>query len=154
MEPTLIEDDRVLISSLFYKPKQNDIIIIDSSKLDKLIVKRTVALSGQSVNIDFESGIVYVDGKALNEQLYKLNADGTAPELKADHFVNTLTTQNMGAFKDYPVTVPEGYVFVLGDNRNRSKDSKHLELGFVPEDEIVGKVMLRIYPFSNFGFVK
>ena len=57
----------------------------------------------------------------------------------------------MGAFDSYPVTVPEDCIFVLGDNRNRSKDSKHAELGFVPEDEVVGKVVFRIYPFSSFG---
>lgn len=153
MEPTLIEDDRVVITPLFYEPKRNDIIIVDSSKLDKLIVKRVIGVSGDSVNIDFEKGIVSVNGTPVDEQLYKPDDEGNSPKLTADHFVNTLTTQNMGAFDTYPVNVPEGFVFVLGDNRNRSKDSKHSELGFVPEEEIVGKVIMRIYPFSHFGFV-
>lgn len=151
MEPTLIEKDRVVISPLFYTPKQNDIVIVKSKSLDKLIVKRVVAVGGQSVNIDFEEGIVYVDGEPLDEQLYEPDENGNAPVLHADHFVNTLTTANMGAFDSYPVTVPEDCIFVLGDNRNRSKDSKHAELGFVPEDEVVGKVVFRIYPFSSFG---
>ena len=69
MEPTLTEKDRVVISPLFYTPEQNDIIIVNSSKLDKLIVKRVVALEGQSVDIDFEKGIVSVDGEPLDEQL-------------------------------------------------------------------------------------
>ena len=153
MEPTLTEKDRVVISPLFYTPEQNDIIIVDSSKLDKLIVKRVVALEGQSVDIDFEKGIVSVDGQPLDEQLYIVGENGEKPELKADHFVNTLTTYDMGAFESYPVTVPQGCVFVLGDNRNRSKDSKHIELGFVPEEEIVGKVIFRISPLSKFGTV-
>lgn len=151
MEPTLVENDRVVISPLFYTPKPNDIIIVDSKNLDKLIVKRVIAVEGQSVDINFEEGIVYVDGKPVDEQLYEPDENGNAPELRADHFVNTLTTANMGAFPSYPVTVPENCIFVLGDNRNRSKDSKHAELGFVPEDEVVGKVVLRIYPFSSFG---
>lgn len=154
MEPTLKEKDRVVISSLFYTPEQNDIVIVDSKNLDKLIVKRIIALEGQSVNIDFNEGIVYVDGKPVDEQLYVPSEDGSEPELQADHFVNTLTTSDMGAFSSYPVTVPENCVFVLGDNRNRSKDSKHSELGFVPEDEIVGRVIFRIAPFSKFGTVK
>lgn len=154
MEPTLRENDRVIISPLFYTPEQNDIIIVDSSSLNKLIVKRVVALEGQSVNIDFNEGIVYVDGEPLDEQLYEPGEDGSEPELHADHFVNTLTTADMGAFESYPVTVPENCVFVLGDNRNRSKDSKHSELGFVSDKEIVGKVVFRISPFSKFGKVK
>ena len=153
MEPTLTEKDRVVISPLFYTPEQNDIIIVNSSKLDKLIVKRVVALEGQSVDIDFEKGIVSVDGEPLDEQLYIVGENGEKPELKADHFVNTLTTYDMGAFESYPVTVPQGCVFVLGDNRNRSMDSKHIELGFVPEEEIVGKVIFRISPLSKFGTV-
>ncbi|MDO5559144.1 MAG: signal peptidase I [Oscillospiraceae bacterium] len=154
MLPTLHDDDRVVISSLFYELKQNDIVIVDSSALDKLIVKRVIGMSGQSVDIDFETGIVSVDGTPLDEQLYVSGSDGSEPELTADHFVNTLTTINMGAFDTYPVIVPQGYVFVLGDNRNQSKDSKHAELGFVPEDEIVGKVVYRIFPFDKLGTVK
>lgn len=154
MEPTLHENERVLISSLMYKAEHNDIVIVDSSALKKLIVKRIIGLPGDSVDIDFESGIVSVNGVPVDEQLYEPGADGSEPKLTADHFVNTLTTQNMGAFDSYPVKVPEGYVFVLGDNRNRSKDSKHSELGLVPQEEVSGEVILRIYPFSSFGFVK
>ncbi len=154
MEPTLKEKDRVVISPLFYTPEQNDIVVVNSSRLEKLIVKRIVALEGQSVNIDFEKGIVSVDGTPLDEQLYVPGENGSEPVLKAGHFVNTLTTADMGAFESYPVTVPEGCVFVLGDNRNRSKDSKHPELGFVPENEIVGKVVFRLSPVSKFGTVK
>ena len=149
MEPTLLDKDRVVISPLLYEPKQNDIVIVNSSALDKLIVKRVIALGGQTVDIDFENGIVYVDGEPVDEQLY---VEGE--ELKAHHFVNTLTTENMQAFEEYPIEVPEGSIFVLGDNRNRSKDSKHSELGFVPEEEVVGKVVMRIYPLSKFGFIK
>lgn len=154
MEPTLHEADRVLMQPMFYSLEQNDIVIINSSKLEKLIVKRIIALEGQTVDIDFSEGIVYVDGKPLDEQVYETDDEGNSLLLTADHFVNTLTTTDMGAFESYPVTVPEGYVFVLGDNRNISKDSKHVDLGFVPVEEILGEVVMRIYPRSDFGLVK
>ncbi len=160
MEPTLHNEDRVIISPLFYKPKQNDIIIVDSDVLNKLLVKRVVAVGGQTVKIDFKSGIVYVDGVAMDEQLYVEEPDGSKPELKADHFVNTLTTDStacvIGEYSSlegdiYTVMVPEEHIFVLGDNRNVSKDSK--QLGPVHEDEIMGKVVMRIHPFIDFGFL-
>lgn len=150
MEPTLTEGDRLIVLPLCYTPEQNDVVVIDSTKLEKPIVKRIVALEGQSVDIDFEKGIVSVDGKELDEQLYVPGENGESPELEAHHFVNSLTTIDMGAFDSYPVTVPENCVFVLGDNRNRSKDSKHAELGFVPEEEIMGKAIMIAYPFSRF----
>ncbi|MDO5560639.1 MAG: signal peptidase I [Oscillospiraceae bacterium] len=144
MEPTLHEEDRLISTKILYTPKQEDIIIIDSGKLQKKIVKRVVATEGQVVDIDFETGKVYVDGCELNEQLYSKGA-----ELTADYFVNTLTTRNMGAFDSYPLTVPEGYIFVLGDNRNSSLDSKSGMLGFVPTDEVLGKVLMRVRPLSD-----
>lgn len=161
MLPTLKNNDRVIVIPFFSEIKQNDIVIVDTPKLTdektgkpgKLIVKRVIATEGQTVDIDFETGIVTVDGAALNEQLYVPNPDGSEPELKADHFVNTLTTINMGAFDKYPVTVEKGKLFVLGDNRNESKDSKHSALGFIPEEEVVGKVVFRVYPFNKLGFI-
>lgn len=161
MLPTLKDNDRVIVIPFVSEIKQNDIVIVNTPKLTdektgkpgKLIVKRVIATEGQTVDIDFDKGIVTVDGVELDEQLYVQNPDGSSPELKADHFVNTLTTINMGAFEKYPVTVEQGKVFVLGDNRNESKDSKHSALGFIPEEEIVGKVVFRVYPFNKFGFI-
>ncbi len=161
MLPTLKNNDRVIVVPFVSEIKQNDIVIVDTPKLKnektgkpgKLIVKRVIATEGQTVDIDFEKGIVTVDGVELNEQLYVPGPDGSEPELKADHFVNTLTTIDMGAFESYPVTVEKGKIFVLGDNRNESKDSKHSALGFIPEEEVVGKVVFRVYPFNKFGFI-
>lgn len=161
MLPTLKDNDRVIVLPFVSQIKQNDIVIVDTPKLTdektgkpgKLIVKRVIATEGQTVDIDFEKGIVSVDGVELDEQLYVPNPDGSSPELKADHFVNTLTTINMGAFENYPVKVEKGKVFVLGDNRNESKDSKHSALGFIPEEEVIGKVVFRVYPFNKIGFV-
>lgn len=144
MEPTYFECDQLISTRIGYTPKDNDVVIIKSKKLGKEIVKRVIATEGQTVDIDFVNGIVSVDGKEVDEQLYSKGA-----KLEADHFVNTLTTNDMKAFDSYPVTVPESCVFVLGDNRNISLDSKHSQLGFVPNDEVEGKVIFKLPKFFS-----
>lgn len=151
MLPTLEDGDRLIVSRMDKTLETGDILILDSlhaylfdgagelyaaEGLGKNIVKRLIAQGGQEVNIDFEAGVVYVDGEALDEP-----------------YTSTLTTRDNRAFT-YPFVVPEGYVFVLGDNRYVSKDSRHPEVGLVSEDEIVGRVLLRISPFPKFGTVE
>jgi signal peptidase I len=103
--------------------------------LNKRIVKRVIATGGQEVKINFENGDVLVDGKLLDEP-----------------YIKNLTNLDENAFK-YPFVVPEGYVFVLGDNRAMSKDSRHPNVGLVQEDYIIGKIIFRIFPFDKIGFV-
>lgn len=151
MSPTLSDSDQLFVLDAFYKPTQGDVVIIDNKTaalldengnvtektgLDCRIVKRIIALGGDTVDIDFEKGVVTVNGKALEEK-----------------YISEPTTRDEGAF-EYPLTVPGGYAFVLGDNRNISKDSRHEDVGLVPEDEIIGKVILRYYPFGSFGTVE
>ncbi len=135
MLPTLVDKDRLIVSYLFYTPKNGDIVIVnnDNPALEKVIVKRVIATEGQTVDIDFDNGEVKVDGKVLQED-----------------YINNLTLLDEGGHS-YPVTVPENCVFVMGDNRQNSLDSRDSRVGFVPEDEILGKVSLRIFPFSRFG---
>lgn len=150
MVPTLVNGDRLIISELGYTPQQGDVVIINARKsyqldfaqqvvesegLNKLIVKRIIALGGQKVDIDFNTGTVTVDDQVLQEG-----------------YINTLTTRDEGGMQ-FPVVVPEGYVFVLGDNRDISKDSRHPNVGFVPESEIMGKALLRVFPLDKFGKV-
>ena len=133
MEQTLIEGDRLIISNLFYTPKYGDIVVLrkDTFK-DEPIIKRVIATEGQTVDIDFETGVVYVDGAALDEP-----------------YANTPTTLRED-FED-PVTVPEGSVFVMGDNRNRSTDSRTESIGCVDTRYIIGRAVFRIYPFNKIG---
>jgi len=152
MSNTLFEGDRLIVTSWYKKPVQGDIVVIkadhattldregnivESKGIGGYIVKRIIAKEGQSVDIDFERGIVSVDGKNLDES-----------------YTNGLTHRDDGAFTgSYPVTVPEGYVFVLGDNRTESEDSRSYRLGFVSEGDIEGKVVFRFSPLKSFGFV-
>ena len=135
MVDTLHEGDRIIISNLFYTPKQGDIVVLRKESLRAdAIVKRVIAVEGQTVDIDFENGIVYVDGEVLDEPyIYE-------PTLTAEDF-------------DGEVTVPEGCVFCMGDNRNGSTDSRDSRVGMIDTREILGRVLLRVFPFNVFGFV-
>lgn len=168
MEPTLFGGDRLIVTKIGYKPKQGDIVILDSTyekrgeyyqeeaaadgksvdwwykltnymKLpqnlkSKYYVKRVIALEGQTV--DIKDGHVIVDGEVLDEPYY----DGI--------------TNIMDPTVDYPITIEEDHVFVMGDNRPRSLDSRDSSLGQVPSKAFIGKSQFRIWPFNSFGPTK
>ena len=153
MLPTLQNEDRLLVSQLQNRPSSGDIIVINaddavllsesgslyaSEGLHKSIVKRVVAVGGQTLDISSEEGIVYINGIPQKE-LYT----NSVTQLPA-----------LGNAFEYPFTVPEGFVFVMGDNRDISLDSRYVNVGLVPENEIEGKVLLRLYPLENIGTVK
>ena len=136
MLPTLEEHDQLLVSRLFYKPEQGDVVIISKSSFrDYPIVKRIIAVEGQVLDIDSQTGTVTVDGKVLEEP-----------------YLNPGITQAVNM--EFPVTIPDGCVFVMGDNRMESDDSRNTQLGFVEEGYIQGKVLFRYRPLSRFGRVE
>lgn len=135
MFPTLNHNDRVILSSAFYEPKYGDIVVITQENgFHKPLIKRVIATEGQTLDIDFEAGKVYIDGTELNEPYI---AEPTHDE-----------EDSAGLF---PMVIPEGKVFCMGDNRNGSTDSRSNMVGLIDEENIMGKVHLRIYPITDFG---
>ena len=136
MNPTLYNGDKMLVSHLFYKPKAGDVVVFKSDTYDpnKALVKRIIATGGQEINIDFATGTVYIDGEAIEED-----------------YIAEITKNKLDFIG--PKTVPEGCVFVMGDNRNKSTDSRKSEIGMVDERTILGKVYCVIFPLEELGFV-
>ena len=136
MKMTLLDGDYLLlISNLFYRePEKGDVVVVSKQDYDngKPIVKRVIATEGQIVDMDFANGIVYVDGLPLEED-----------------YINTPTNLDEGSV--FPQIVEENHVFVMGDNRNNSKDSRSLEIGQVDKREVLGKVALLMVPGTDHG---
>lgn len=136
MMNTLQDLDKVLVTGLNYEPQVGDVVVISHGvELDKPLVKRVIAVGGQTVDIDFETGEVIVDGVVIDEP-----------------YINGET--KVSADVEFPLTVTEGTVFVLGDNRPISKDSRYSDVGLIDVENIIGKVQLRVYPFDSFGKVE
>lgn len=133
MLPTLETGDRLIATRMFYTPSGGDIVVItDHNDRHIPLVKRVIATEGQTIDIDFEQGRVYVDGAELDEP-----------------YINEPTLS--GAGWDYPLTVPEGCVFVMGDNRNNSWDSRFEGVGMLDQRYILGKVVYRLTPYDKMG---
>lgn len=136
MYPTLMQGDRLLVSDLGYEPAMGDIVIICKKTFrESPVVKRVIAVGGQTVDIDFETHEVFVDGRKLDEP-----------------YINEPTARSYDV--TFPLTVPEGSVFVMGDNRNASDDSRDSALGCVDTRYIQGKVIWRYWPLGSFGAVR
>ena len=138
MMPTLHNRDMLLLQSIGYSPEQGDVVVLSTKNFRNgaPIVKRIIAVGGQTVDIDYETNTVYVDGVALDEP-YILETMRALPESFATH-----------------VEVPEGSIFVMGDNRNNSTDSRSPELGVVDQRCVLGKALFILLPFQDAGAIE
>ena len=136
MWPTLKNGDKMIVSNLFYKPKYGDVIVFKTDRYDpnKALVKRVIATEGQEVSLDFDRGVVYIDGSPIEED-----------------YIAELTTTKLDFIG--PQTVPEGCIFVMGDNRNASTDSRKKEIGMVDERMILGRAYYVAFPTGDMGWI-
>ena len=160
MEPTLYGSDRIFMTTVYFGIDNGDILVINNdavylldengepykadvpnNPIDECIIKRVIACGGQTINIDNSdpnNTRVLVDGEEVDEPYIMENA----------------RTSSGGAFaSQFPMTVPKGYYFVMGDNRENSSDSRSNYVGLIKKDQIYGKAIVRYSPLSEFKFL-
>lgn len=138
MENTLHTGEYLLVSDLFYDPTPGDIVVIHdltAGNYTQPLVKRIIATEGQTVDIDFDTWTLKVDGKAVDESLYR--------------YLDPMYNLSSIHFMKFPITVKPGHVFVMGDNRHHSADSRLEEIGQIDERCVVGKAYARIFPLEK-----
>lgn len=136
MKETLINGDKLVVGELFQKPEPNDIVVANcNDSLGKVIIKRVIATEGQTLKIDYENEKIVVDGVVIEEP-----------------YISSKTNEPTD-YWEIPKVVPEGYVFVMGDNRSYSLDSRDNRVQMIPVNNIVGKAELVVFPFDRVKFL-
>ena len=136
MEPTLLHGDVVLVRTLFYTPRQGDVVVLTKQSFQpESIVKRVIAVGGQRVRVDYGSGIIYVDDVPMEKNLWDVVPGPYYPEELLE------------------VTVPEGYIYVMGDHRTVSADSRYPLIGLVDQRCVIGQGVMVLFPFSDLGML-
>ena len=149
MNQTLQNGESLVISDLFYEPKQGDIVVFhlcQENGYNQPIIKRIIATEGQRVVIDLTAKKTYINGVELVEDYTYFNTDG----YNMSYFNTAYLDKSDDGHWKYIVVVPEGKLFVMGDNRNGSTDSRSKAIGLVDKDTVLGKALFRISPFTIF----
>jgi len=148
MKETLHDGELLIAQDFFYTPKQGDIVVfhVSNNTFHRPLVKRVIATEGQLVQINFTDKLIIVDGIIYSDENAYLSGDKY--EIKFDFDKEKMYSMDGKVY--YAARVPEGMLFVLGDNRNNSTDSRSVNLGFVDADCVLGKAVLRLNPFTIF----
>lgn len=145
MMDTLENHDKVIVTNMFYTPHNNDIIVIShATNYDHPIIKRVIATGGQTVRLDYENDKIFVDGIELSEPYIK----GSTFSNNGSEDENYLAHDDQGNF-----VIPEGKLFVLGDNRKVSLDSRSAKIGLIDVNDVIGKAQFVAFPFNHWGYV-
>lgn len=142
MEETLHDGEMLLISDILFEPEYGDVLVFQkvNSMHPAPIVKRVIATEGETIDIDFDTWEVTIT-----------DTEGNTRVLDESDYRKLATDQRVTSDLDYPLTVGEGELFVMGDNRNHSLDSRSSAIGLVKKNEIIGKVLCRIFPLNKIG---
>ena len=136
MLPNMYDGDRIITTNFLYTPQKGDVVVIDeNTNYGKPLIKRVIASEGDKIFIDFATGDVYINDEKLSEEYIYEKIDVQEKE-------------------NINMIVPEGYVFVMGDNRNNSLDSRDPSIGLINEKNILGKAFFQMYPLNDIGVVK
>lgn len=136
MKDTLFDGDKVVLTNFLYTPKVGDIVAIDADQqIGKIIIKRVIATEGQTIKIDYDNNRVIVDGIVLNEEYVASN------------------TIKPTVGWEIPEVIPEGYIFVMGDNRSVSLDSRSGSIQLIPKNMVIGKAQIVLYPIDHIKYL-
>ena len=140
MEPTLYDQQRLILTHFNYKPERGDIVVCNSRGLNKTIIKRCIGVAGDTVVIDYSDNSVTVNGEKIDMSYLG------EPMVLLSSFDRTYQVSE----NRFEYHVPENCIFALGDNRNHSRDSRDGAVGFISTDDVLGKAAVRFYPFDTF----